>query len=90
LTHSRFSKRARACRVAPAACAGTTTLVTVSRDVIRADESQEVPFAKGHAKTPIENFPVGPDVLYWAPKHVQSLWKAKEIFITEICGSRVI
>jgi beta-glucosidase len=29
------------------------------------------------------NFPIGPEVLYWAPKHVQSLWKAKEIFITE-------
>ena len=43
----------------------------------------EVPFAKGHAKTPIANFPIGPEVLYWAPKHVQSLWHAKEIFITE-------
>lgn len=43
----------------------------------------EVPFAKGHAKTPIANFPIGPEVLYWAPKHVQSLWNAKEIFITE-------
>ncbi len=41
------------------------------------------PFAKGHAKTPLANFPIGPEVLYWAPKHVQSLWKAKEIFITE-------
>jgi beta-glucosidase len=26
---------------------------------------------------------LGPEVLYWAPKFVQSLWKAKEIFITE-------
>ena len=44
---------------------------------------REVPFAKGHAKTPIANFPIGPEALYWAPKHVQSLWNAKEIFITE-------
>jgi len=43
----------------------------------------EVPFAKGHAKTPLANFPIGPEVLYRAPTHVQSLWKAKEIFITE-------
>jgi beta-glucosidase len=26
---------------------------------------------------------LGPEVLYWAPKFVQSLWKAKEIYITE-------
>src|SRR5262245_18218593 len=25
----------------------------------------------------------GPEALYWAPKLVQSLWKAKEIFLTE-------
>ena len=43
----------------------------------------KVPFAKGHAKTAIANFPISPEVLYWAPKHVQSLWNAKEIFITE-------
>jgi beta-glucosidase len=42
-----------------------------------------VPYAKGHAKTAISNFPIGPESLYWAPKHVQSLWGAKEIFITE-------
>lgn len=43
----------------------------------------KVPFAKGHAKTAIANFPISPEVLYWAPHHVQSLWNAKEIFITE-------
>jgi beta-glucosidase len=30
----------------------------------------------------------GPEVLYWAPKFAQSLWKVKEIFITENgCGA---
>jgi beta-glucosidase len=30
----------------------------------------------------------GPEVLYWAPKFVQSLWKVKEIHITENgCGA---
>jgi beta-glucosidase len=43
----------------------------------------DVHFAKGHAKAAISNFPIGPEALYWAPKHVQSLWNAKEIFITE-------
>src|SRR5215475_8765483 len=44
---------------------------------------RQVPFAKGHAKTPIANLPIEPIALYWAPKFVQSLWNAKEIFITE-------
>lgn len=42
----------------------------------------KVPFAKGHAKTAIANFPISPEVLYWAPRHVQTLWNAREIYIT--------
>jgi beta-glucosidase len=42
-----------------------------------------VPFSKGHAKVAVSNVPVGPESLYWAPKFLQSLWNAKEIFITE-------
>src|SRR5690606_9606872 len=44
---------------------------------------KKIPFSKGHAKTAIANFPICPEVLYWAPRHVQKLWKAKEIYITE-------
>ncbi|HEX7116428.1 MAG TPA: GH1 family beta-glucosidase [Steroidobacter sp.] len=44
---------------------------------------REVGFSKGHAKAAISNVPLGPSSLYWAPKFVQSLWKAKEIYITE-------
>jgi beta-glucosidase len=44
---------------------------------------REVPFAKGHPKMFNQWLAFGPEVMYWAPKFVQSLWKAKEIFITE-------
>src|SRR5262245_55867830 len=44
---------------------------------------REVPFAKGHPKMFNRWLTVGPEALYWAPKIVQSLWNAKEIFITE-------
>ena len=56
------------------------------RFYVLADEARgwrEVPYAKGHAKAAISNFPISPEALYWAPKHVPSLWGAKEIFITE-------
>jgi beta-glucosidase len=26
---------------------------------------------------------LGPEAMYWAPRHMQSLWKTKEIYITE-------
>lgn len=55
-------------------------------NVVASDQSpgwRQVPFAKGHAKTAIANVPIDPAALYWAPKFVQSLWNAKEIFITE-------
>jgi beta-glucosidase len=53
---------------------------------------REVPFARGHAKAAVNNFPIGPECLYWAPKFVQSLWGAKEIYITEngCAGDEVI
>jgi beta-glucosidase len=43
----------------------------------------EIPFAKSHPKMFNSWLTLGPESLYWAPKFVQSLWKAKEIFITE-------
>jgi beta-glucosidase len=66
--------------------------------VVASDEGEggpgwrNVPFAKGHAKAAINNFPIGPECLYWAPKFVQLLWGAKEIFITEngCAGDEVI
>src|SRR5215813_8082456 len=44
---------------------------------------REIPFAKSHPGMFNRWLSLGPDSLYWAPKFVQSLWGAKEIFITE-------
>ncbi len=44
---------------------------------------QVVQFSKGHAKVAISNVPISPECMYWAPKFLQSLWNAKEIYITE-------
>ncbi|HET7617900.1 MAG TPA: GH1 family beta-glucosidase [Vicinamibacterales bacterium] len=63
--------------------------------VVASDQApgwRDVPFAKGHPKAAVNNFPIGPSSLYWAPRFVQSLWGAKEIFITEngCAGDEVI
>jgi beta-glucosidase len=55
---------------------------------VRADESSPVGFA--HVPHP-KSFPhapsfwlfIGPEALYWGPRHVSKLWGAKEIYITE-------
>src|SRR5215475_1564433 len=44
---------------------------------------REIPFAKSHPGMFNRWLSLGPDSLYWAPKFVQSLWGAQEIFITE-------
>jgi beta-glucosidase len=44
---------------------------------------REIPYAKGHPKMSSTWHTLGPESLYWAPKFVQSLWRANEIFITE-------
>jgi beta-glucosidase len=44
---------------------------------------REILFAKSHPKMASSWHTFGPEAMYWAPKFVQSLWKAKEIFITE-------
>jgi len=44
---------------------------------------REIPFTKSHPTMFNHWLSLGPDSMYWAPKFVQSLWGAKEIFITE-------
>jgi beta-glucosidase len=44
---------------------------------------REIPFAKSHPTMFNSWLTIGPEALYWAPKHLQSLWHATEIFITE-------
>jgi beta-glucosidase len=49
---------------------------------------REIPFAKSHPKMFNAWLLLGPEAMYWAPKLLQSIWGAKEIFITENgCGS---
>jgi beta-glucosidase len=59
--------------------------------VVASDESpgyQMIPFNKSHPRMFSSWLLLGPEVMYWAPRQVQSLWKAKEIFITENgCGA---
>jgi len=57
-----------------------------TRYVLASDQApgwREIPFAKSHPKMFNSWLTLGPEAIYWAPKLVQSLWKAKEIFITE-------
>src|SRR3712207_3011171 len=49
----------------------------------RPPRSTLFPYTTLFRSTAISNIPIASEVLYWAPKHVQSLWGAKEIFITE-------
>src|SRR5215470_13892043 len=54
--------------------------------VLASDETpgwREIPFAKAHPKMFNSWLSLGPEAMYWAPKFVQSLWGAKEIYITE-------
>ena len=44
---------------------------------------REIPFSKSHPKMLSDWLTLGPEVLYWGPKLVQSLWKAQTIYITE-------
>src|SRR5262245_7609992 len=49
----------------------------------RAPGWRGVPYSKGHPTMFNRWLTLGPEALFWAPKTVQSLWNAKEIFITE-------
>ena len=44
---------------------------------------REIPFAKAHPRMFNSWLAFAPESTYWAPKYVQSLWGAKEIYITE-------
>jgi beta-glucosidase len=47
-----------------------------------------VPFAKSHPRMASSWQLLGPEALYWAPRHVQKVWNVKEIYITENgCGA---
>jgi beta-glucosidase len=54
---------------------------------VRASTNKEgyerIPFAKSHPTSTSKWQFLGPEALYWGPKHTQKLWNVKEIFITE-------
>jgi beta-glucosidase len=48
-----------------------------------------VPFAKSHPRTASSWHFIGPESLYWGPRHLRNVWKVKEIYISENgCGDR--
>jgi beta-glucosidase len=49
----------------------------------RAPGFRWISFNKSHPRMLSLWHLLGPEAMYWAPRHVQSLWKAKEIYITE-------
>jgi beta-glucosidase len=47
-----------------------------------------VPFAKSHPRAASSWQHIGPEALYWAPRHVHKVWNVREIFISENgCGT---
>jgi beta-glucosidase len=44
---------------------------------------REVPINASHPKMHSEWHIVGPEVMYWGPRHMKSIWNAQSIFITE-------
>jgi beta-glucosidase len=44
---------------------------------------REIPFNASHPKMQSDWHLFGPEVMYWAPRHVKSIWGAKSIYITE-------
>jgi beta-glucosidase len=49
----------------------------------RAGGFRPISFNKSHPRMLSLWHLLGPEVMYWAPRQLQSLWKAKEIYITE-------
>jgi beta-glucosidase len=49
----------------------------------RAPGFRSISFNKSHPRMLSWWHLLGPEVMYWAPRQVQALWKAKEIYITE-------
>jgi beta-glucosidase len=47
-----------------------------------------IPFSKSHPRMASFWHNIGPEALYWAPRHVANLWNVKDIYITENgCGA---
>ena len=60
---------------------------TYARAIATAPGYEVLPFSKSHPRMASPWQFVGPEALYWAPRHLQKLWNVKEIYISENgCG----
>ena len=49
---------------------------------------QALAFSKSHPRAASSWQIIGPEALYWAPRHISTLWNIKDIYITENgCGT---
>jgi beta-glucosidase len=53
------------------------------RAVATAPGYELIPFSKSHPRMASSWQFFGPEALYWAPRHLQKIWKVKEIYISE-------
>lgn len=44
---------------------------------------EKIPFAKSHPTSTSKWELLAPEVLYWGARHMQNIWKAKELYVTE-------
>ena len=54
--------------------------------VVASDDAQgyvKLPFPASHPRMGADWITVGPEAMYWGPRHVAKLWGVKEIYITE-------
>jgi beta-glucosidase len=58
------------------------------RAIAAAPGFEVIPFAKSHPRMASSWQFFGPEALYWAPRHLQKIWKVKEIYVSENgCGA---
>jgi beta-glucosidase len=61
---------------------------TYVRTAATAAGYEVLPFSKSHPRMASFWQYIGPEALYWAPRHLQKVWNVKEIYITENgCGT---
>jgi len=61
---------------------------TYVRAIDAAPGYEVLPFSKSHPRMASAWQYIGPEALYWAPRHLQKLWKVKEIYVSENgCGA---
>lgn len=61
---------------------------TYVRAIDTAPGFEIIPFSKSHPRMELSWQFVGPEALYWAPRHLHTIWNVKEIYVSENgCGA---